>query len=69
MHKIVEDFHFEVDRRLNLAGVNGRTYQVELGQAQNEITLSPSFGVAAGDDAFILKQCIKETAWGKFQTE
>ncbi|XP_063727408.1 glutamine synthetase-like [Symsagittifera roscoffensis] len=62
-HKKVEEFHIEVHRRLLSAGIIGRTYQVELGDAQNEITLPPAFGVRAGDEAFMLKSCVKETAW------
>ena len=62
----MEEFHIEVHRRLLSAGMIGRTYQVELGDAQNEITLPPAFGVRAGDEAFMLKSCVKETAWGTF---
>ncbi|XP_075258089.1 glutamine synthetase-like isoform X2 [Convolutriloba macropyga] len=60
--KEAEDFCYDVSDRLEAAGVYLETLMSEHGDGQLELTMEPSWGVKAADDAFIYKQCAKETA-------
>ena len=60
--KQMEPFLFTVANRLQSAGVEVETMHSQFGSGQFEITTVPNFGEKAADTAFLLKQCVKETA-------
>ena len=79
--KAYEDVCYEISDRLKAAGVMTEAINVELGAGQYEITMEPVMGIDGADNAFIYKDCVKETAidygleasfmcnpWGDVQT-
>ena len=47
---------------MKIAGITAEAMNPEFGQGQFEITMKPAMGLKGPDNAFIYKQCVKETA-------
>ena len=55
-------FCYALEEQLEAAGIDVRTMNPEYGDGQLEITVSPSWGVSAADDASTFKTAVKEVA-------
>ena len=58
----VAGFCYALEEQLEAAGIDVRTMNPEYGDGQLEITVSPSWGVSAADDASTFKTAVKEVA-------
>jgi glutamine synthetase len=55
-----ESYLYDMDEKMERAGVNVATFQTEYGDGQFELVMTPKFGIESADQLFLFKHAVKE---------